>query len=115
MQHVCSRDGQPLKYGEGVVQLIRGEAYLGYISPAFSRVMLEWHRGCFNLVQLRPYSVLAAPYRCEICLHRIEHGDQVMCLVLGFETSRYYSISERRGYDVYSIRHVKCEAERKAA
>jgi len=108
MRHECAVDRLPLRYGEWVVQMIRGASHMGYITPAFGDVMQEWHRNCFNLLPFRGQSVLKAPYRCGRCFERIEHGDEVICFVVGRETGCRYSVCERRGYKVYGLRHVRC-------
>jgi hypothetical protein len=82
---------------------------MGYITPAAAQIMLEWHFDCFGDFRLAAQNVLIAPYRCQRCLERIVHGDNVICFVVGQETDEWHSICERRGYDVYSIRHVQCE------
>jgi hypothetical protein len=108
MKHQCASDKGFLRYGDRVVQLIRGRCYMGYITPAFGLVMLEWHFGCFDHFPLVPQNVLTAPYRCQRCFKRIVHGDDVMCFVAGRETDWKHSVCERRGYEVYSARHREC-------
>lgn len=108
MRHECVSDKKTMRYGDWVVQLIRGQCYMGYISPAFSKVMLEWHLACFKEFRLVPQNTLRAPYRCLVCLERIAHGADVMCFVVGKETGIRYSLCESRGYSVYSIAHTDC-------
>jgi hypothetical protein len=110
MRRECVSDKKILRYGEWVVQLIRGRCQMGYITPAFSHVMLEWHLGCFKQLRLVPQNILNAPYRCRVCLERVAHGDDVMSLVVGKETRTNYSVCEGRGYSLYSITHTHCAA-----
>jgi len=112
VKHECVSDKKIMGYGDWVVQLIRGQSYMGYITPAFSNVMLEWHVGCFKGFRLIPQNVLRAPYRCQACFERIVHGDDIMCFVVGKETGDRYSVCERRGYSVYSVAHTDCARER---
>ena len=114
MDHICCSDdcGQQIKRGEETVQLLRGTCYMGYITPAFAQVMMEWHRQCFHEFNLKPQNILAAPYRCQECLGRIADGDEVMCFVIGMETDLDHAVSESRGYDIYSVRHLSHHAIR---
>jgi hypothetical protein len=112
MKHECVSDRKTMRYGDRVVQLIRGQSFMGYITPAFSDVMLEWHVGCFKEVRLAPQNALCAPYLCRVCLRRIAHGDDVMCFVVGRETGIRHSVCESRGYSVYSVAHTECARER---
>lgn len=111
MEHVCNLEecNQPLRRGVRVVQMLRGKLYGCYITPAWSRVVAEWHEICFHEFALRGQ---APPYRCESCLARISHGDCVLCFVIGEETSAEYSVCERRGYEIYCVRHVSCKVQK---
>ncbi len=111
MNHVCSAEECSLELHRGtrVVQMLRGQSYMGYITPAFSDILAEWHETCFHEFVL---NAQAPPYRCELCSRRIQHGDDVLCFVIGEETSSEYSIAERRGYEIYSVRHVHCQIEK---
>ncbi len=114
MEHICRSDdcGQRIKRGEDTVQLLRGTCCMGYITPAFAQVMLEWHTQCFNEFNLTPQNILAAPYRCGECFGRIVDGDEVMCFVIGMETDLDHAVSESRGYEIYSVRHFVCQFNR---
>jgi hypothetical protein len=108
MEHVCNLEecNQPLKRGVRVVQMLRGTAYMGYITPAWSRVLAEWHDRCFHEFALRAQK---PPYRCQLCQGRISHCEEVLCFVIGQETTADYSVSEHRGYEIYSVRHLDCQ------
>ena len=110
MEHVCSAEdcSGVITRGADTIQLLRGTCHMGYITPAFSSVMLEWHAHCFHEFPLIPQNIKKAPYLCRECFQRIAHGDEVTCFVLGAATDGDYSVSERRGYDVYSIAHLRC-------
>lgn len=111
MEHICNSEecNQLLRYGVKVVQMLMGNSYMGYITPAWSRVLAEWHEGCFREFALHAQR---PPYRCQLCQARIAHGDAVLCFVIGDETSTAYSVCERRGYEIYSVRHVNCQVEK---
>jgi hypothetical protein len=110
MDHMCLAEecSLPLNRGARVIQLLRGTSFMGYITPAWGNVLAEWHEGCFHEFELNPQS---RPYRCQLCSGRIEHGDEVLCFVRGEETSSEYSVAERRGYEIYSVRHVRCQVQ----
>ena len=108
MEHICNRCGQPIERGTKVVQMLRGKLYFGYITPAWSGVLAEWHMGCFHEFEL---CAQTPPYRCQLCVGRIAHGDPAFCFVIGSETTADHSISERRGYEIYSVRHIDCQIE----
>jgi hypothetical protein len=111
MEHVCSSEGcrLPLRRGDRVVQMLRGKSYPGYITPAFADILAEWHENCFHEFILSPQT---APYRCQVC-QELTEGDDIVCFVIGQETGNDHSVSERRGYELYSVRHVDCQMKRR--
>lgn len=106
MEHICSAEdcGLQIKQGERVVQMLRGTSYSGYITPAFANVLAEWHVACFREFVLKPQT---PPYKCQLCDEQIA-DESVFCFVIGMQTDPDHTVSERRGYQIYSVRHVDC-------
>jgi hypothetical protein len=101
--HVCQKCNGEIKYGEPVVQMLRGPWY-GAESVAFSLVEGEWHEDCFNNeFNLNPQQ---RPYSCERCNNPLEFGQKVICFVKGSGTSDSYSIAERRGHQIFTVNHA---------
>ncbi len=81
---------------------------MGYITPAYAKIMLEWHTRCFHEFELIPQNIHDAPYRCRECAHEIKDGQEVMFFVVGLETDSDHVVSERRGYGIYLVQHIRC-------
>ena len=104
MKHTCTRCNDPVGFGREVVQMLEGRWYGGrYITPAFATLFAEWHRPCFHHeLTLSPQSY---PYKCDECCRDISSGDKVSFLVIGEETGEGSTVAERRGDQIYNVKH----------
>jgi hypothetical protein len=83
--------------------MLEGACNEGFITPAFSKLLAEWHPECFGEeFKLKPQF---PPYKCESCKKKIIAG-KVTFVVMGSETSETYTVAEGRGYQIYLVKHA---------
>jgi hypothetical protein len=106
MLEICMSEGctRPLRYGDRIVQMVRGNCYLGHITPAYPTIFGEWHFECFKEFPLNPQKM---PYRCAKCFERIEHGENIACFLIGYKPADGYSRPELRGDKLYTVAHLR--------
>src|SRR5579864_2731542 len=110
LKHMPTRCGnddcdRPLEPGDHIVHMGKGQCFNGHITPAFTTeddVIGEWHRECFREFPLNPQS---QPYRCEECGGPIQHGQMVTFVCIGYKAPRGQVRPERRGNQLYLVRH----------
>jgi hypothetical protein len=103
MKHACTRCDGNLEFGEKkVVQMLVGPWY-DAITPAYTKLIAEWHPKCFeDEFLLNPQ---ARPYLCEACGHEVLFGEAICFFVIGEETDEGSTVAEKRGDRIYTIKH----------
>lgn len=106
MASKCGNDdcGLPLNPGDQIVQA-KGTCYNGHITPAWTEerdILGEWHRDCFREFTL---TAQAIPYHCEECGKPILRGQTVSFACIGSKAPFGQLRPERRGHELYLIRH----------
>jgi predicted RNA-binding Zn-ribbon protein involved in translation (DUF1610 family) len=103
MKHTCAGCDVEIRPGEKVIQMLHGP-WFGAITPAYTKLFAEWHDKdkCYREFALNPQRV---PYRCEECGREIRLRDTISFLVKGDETDEYSLVAERRGYEIFTVKH----------
>jgi hypothetical protein len=85
----------------------RGYLYEGHM-PTLEYIDSEWHELCYQ----GEIQHQRLPFICSACHREIKDGQLVTYVTVGSVPEGAYLRAERPGYEVASIKHVKCPERR---